>query len=72
MNQEQSIVVTSLINLVVSSKNRFADYVTENKLFEHLTREEAEFMNEVALACQKLADTNTIRPLTNQEKEELH
>lgn len=72
-NEEHMQVLDAFINEIVAMRARFADYVAKFELYGQLTRAEAEFMNEIALACQKLADTNSIRtPNGIIDKEELH
>lgn len=66
---EPEEVLSAYINEIIAMRYRFADFVAKFELYETLTRREAEFMNEISLACKKFEDT---RQLTNQEKEELH
>lgn len=60
-NEEHMQVLDAFINEIVAMRARFADYVAKFELYSQLTRAEAEFMNEIALACKRLEDTNTIR-----------
>lgn len=61
-------VLDAFINEIVAIRARFADFVQKYELFGQLTRAEVEFMNEIALACQKLEDINTIRGDQNNGK----
>lgn len=54
-------VLSAFINEIVAMRARFADYVQKYELYSFLTKQEVEFMNEIAIACQKLSDTNTYR-----------
>lgn len=66
--EEQMQVLDAFINEIVAIRARFADFVQKYELFGQLTRAEVEFMNEIALACQKLEDINTIRGDQNNGK----
>lgn len=61
MNDEQTQLVDGYINEISAMRNRFADYIAKFELEGYLTLAENEFLYEISIACQKLADTNTIR-----------
>jgi hypothetical protein len=60
-SKEQAKVLDAFINEIVSIRYRFVNYVLAHELLPTLTKAEVEFMNEIALACEKLKDSNTVR-----------
>lgn len=72
VNDEIEEVIGSFFSEFIGMKNRFVDFLHKWERIDLLTRNEAEFLNEISIACQKYIDNEELkRPLSNAEKEEL-
>lgn len=60
----------AFFNELCGMQSRFVDWLHKYERYGTLTRNEAEFLNAMALAIQLYKDGE--KPLTNYEKEQLH
>lgn len=68
LNDKHMEVIGAFLSQICAFRAQFADYIAKYELYEMLTKNEAEFMNEIAISCQKFLDTELINQAKEQKK----